>query len=64
MPFSHGQISFALVFIAGFAIALIWAYRKDSKTNRKNFGAAWKILVTVIIIMATLSFILKNIRLH
>jgi hypothetical protein len=64
MPFSHGQISFALVFIAGFAIALIWAYRKDRKTNRKNFGAAWKILVTVIIIMATLSYILKSIHLH
>jgi hypothetical protein len=62
--FSHGQISFALVFIAGFAIALIWAYRKDRVTNRKNFGASWKILITVIIIMATLSYILKNIHLH
>jgi hypothetical protein len=62
--FTHGQISFALVFIAGFAIALIWAYRKDSKTNKKNFGSTWKILVTVLIVMATLSYILKNIRLH
>ncbi|MSP69029.1 MAG: hypothetical protein EXR20_02025 [Bacteroidetes bacterium] len=64
MPFSNGQISFALAFIAAFVIALIWAYKKDKKTNKLNFGAYWKILVAVLIIMATLTFILKNIHLH
>ncbi len=62
MPFSQGQILFVIVFLAAFAIALVWAYRKDRSTNKSYFSGSWKVLITLIIILATLSYILKSLH--
>jgi len=64
MHFSHGQISFIIFFVAVFAIALTWSYRRDKPVNKRYFGGAWKILVTMAIVLAVISFILKNLRVH
>ena len=62
MPFSQGQILFVIVFLAAFAIALVWAYRKERSTNKRYFSGSWKVLITLIIILATLSYILKSLH--
>jgi hypothetical protein len=62
MHFSQGQIIFIIVFVAGFAIALTWAYRRDRATNKKHFSGTWKVLITVIIVLAALSWILRLIQ--
>ena len=64
MHFSHGQISFIVFFVAVFSIALIWAYKKDRPTNSRYYHGTWKILLTVIIVFAVISYILKNLRAH
>ncbi|HEU4717039.1 MAG TPA: hypothetical protein VFU15_04370, partial [Bacteroidia bacterium] len=60
MHFSPGQISFAIFFIAVFAISLVWAYRRDKPTDRKYYVGVWKVLISLAIAIATVSFILKN----
>lgn len=62
MHFSHGQISFIIAFVTAFAVALIWAYRKDRTANKKNYSGVWKVLISLILIFAALSYILKNLR--
>lgn len=62
MHFSSGQIAFIIVFVAGFVIALTWAYRRDKGTNKKHFSGTWKILITVIVIMAAISLILRTLH--
>ena len=37
MPFTSGQLIFALSFVIVFAIFLVLAYRKDIKLHRKNY---------------------------
>ncbi|HTL80466.1 MAG TPA: hypothetical protein VL651_02110 [Bacteroidia bacterium] len=64
MHFSQGQIYFVIFFVCAFTLALIWSYRKDKDTNKKNYTGVWKVLLTVIVVLATLSFILKNMRNH
>ena len=36
MLFTPGRIAFALCFIAAFAIALVWGYRRDKKERKEN----------------------------
>jgi heme/copper-type cytochrome/quinol oxidase subunit 2 len=62
MHFSTGQISFIIFFILVFVLSLIWSYRKDKGTNKKYYGGAWKVLISLILILAAVSFILKNLR--
>ncbi|MBI3509373.1 MAG: hypothetical protein HY064_01825 [Bacteroidetes bacterium] len=64
MHFSQGQIAFVIFFISVFTIALIWSYRKDKTTNRRNYSGVWKVLITIIIVIAAISYILKNLRVH
>lgn len=64
MHFSQGQINFIIFFVAAFAIALVWSYRKDRAEDKKQYSGVWKVLISVIIIFAALSFILKNLRIH
>lgn len=57
--FSAGQIIFIFVFIAIFAVALIWAYRGDKDDTRKYYKGAWKVLIALILILGALVYILR-----
>ncbi|HLG01962.1 MAG TPA: hypothetical protein VI731_00105 [Bacteroidia bacterium] len=62
MNLSPGQISFAIGFAAVFIIAIVWAYKMDRPVNKKYYHGVWKVLITMIIVIAAISFILKNLR--
>jgi len=46
--FTEGRIYFTLAFVAVFIIALIFAYRSDSKTHKKFFSKPYVVLAVVI----------------
>jgi hypothetical protein len=62
MHLSQGQISFLVAFAAAFIVTLIWAYRKDKPTDRKYYTGVWKILISLIVILAAISYILRHFR--
>jgi hypothetical protein len=64
MHFSPGQITFLIIFVATFTIALVWAYRRDRPENKKYYRGAWKVLITLVIVIAAISYILKNLRVN
>jgi hypothetical protein len=64
MHFSNGQIAFVIAFIAAFIIALVWAYRRDRPVNSKHYKATWKVLITLIIVITSISLILRYLRPH
>ena len=49
MPFSQGQINFAIFFIIVFSGVLIWAYRKDIKRQPKYAKGSLFILIAIIL---------------
>ena len=60
--FSTGQIIFIFVFVALFAMALVWAYRSDRSDNRKHYSGVWKILIIVLLILGAMTYILRLLR--
>jgi len=64
MHFSEGQIAFVIFFVTVFAIALVWAYKKDRPTNRKYYTGTWKVFVTIVLVFSAVSFILRHIHFH
>lgn len=60
--FTPGRIAFALCFIAAFAIALVWGYRKDKKERSQNYKGATKIVITVMILLALLASLTKVLK--
>lgn len=51
-----------IVFVIGFAIALVWAYRSDRKDIRKHYPGAWKVIIMIAVILAAMVYILRLIR--
>jgi len=62
MLFTPGRIAFALCFIAAFAIALVWGYRTDKKERSANYKGSTKIIITVLILLALLSGLVKVLK--
>ncbi len=60
--FTPGRIAFALCFIAAFAIALVWGYRKDKKERKQNYKGSTKIVITVLILLALLASLTKVLK--
>lgn len=60
--FTPGRIAFALCFIAAFAIALVWGYRKDKKERTQNYKGSTKIVITVLILLALLASLTKVLK--
>ncbi|MCU0435502.1 MAG: hypothetical protein MUC87_18735 [Bacteroidia bacterium] len=60
--FSTGQVIFIFVFVALFAAALVWAYRSDRTDDRKHYRGVWKILIAVVLILGTMTYILRLLR--
>ncbi|MDG1572300.1 hypothetical protein OZ410_08235 [Robiginitalea sp. M366] len=60
--FSSGQIAFALFFIVAFTAAMVWVYRSDRETTKKQYkGVGWVLLafVSFVIILFLLKYILS-----
>ncbi len=60
---STGQLVFAIVFIIIFAAVIIFAYQKDQKMHRKNFGGVkWVgiFFIIFLIILFIIKFFIKN----
>jgi membrane-bound ClpP family serine protease len=57
--FSKGQKIFALAFIVLFIIGMIWAYRSDAKVNKLYYKNVWLVLVSMIIILASIVVLVK-----
>lgn len=51
MAFSDQQLTFALVFLILFVIAISFAYYKDIKQNKWYTKGSWKVLLLVISIL-------------
>jgi len=62
MLFTPGRIAFALCFVAAFAIALVWSYRKDKKERSANYKGSTKIIITVFILLALLVSLVKVLK--
>lgn len=60
--FTPGRIAFALSFIAAFAIALVWGYRKDKKERTANYKGSTKIVITILILLALLTALTKVLK--
>ncbi len=61
--FSSGQMLFAGLFVLGFTLVMIFAYRKDKALHQRNYkGVKWvgAFFVTFIIILFILKYLLKN----
>jgi hypothetical protein len=54
MPFSSGQKTFALIFIAAFSLLMLWAYKKDSVITKAYYKNAWLILIVLVLIVLAL----------
>ncbi len=54
-----GKIVFAAAFFVVFIIGMLWAYRKDSSTNKLHFSGASKILVFVAFVLLALFIYVK-----
>mgnify|MGYP005675186427 CR=1 FL=1 len=62
MLFTPGRIAFALCFMAAFAIALIWSYRKDKSERALNYKGSTKIVITIFILSALLVSLTKVLK--
>lgn len=56
--FSQGQLLFAGCFFIAFVIAMIYAYRKDSKLHTIFYKGNYKVLIGFILFIAIL-FVIK-----
>jgi hypothetical protein len=56
--FSQGQLVFAVCFFVAFVIAIIFAYRKDSKLHKVFYKGNYKILISFVLFIVIL-FIIK-----
>lgn len=59
MPFSNGQKTFALIFLISFIAIMIWAYRSDAKINKMFYKNVWVVLISMLLILATIIVLLK-----
>ncbi len=55
--FSFGQLIFALCFIVGFTLIVIFSYRSDKKTQANYFKGSYKILIGFFIAFSALVLI-------
>lgn len=62
MMFTEGRKVFALCFLAAFAIALVWGYRKDKKERSANYQGATKITITILILLGLLTMLTKVLK--
>jgi uncharacterized membrane protein YozB (DUF420 family) len=61
MPFSQGQIIFAIFFIIVFVTGIAWAYRKDYEKNKKYFKGTSAVLITILIVYFLFWFAVKKV---
>jgi len=59
LPFTRNQNIFAVVFLLSFILLMVWAYKSDSKTNKKFFKNVWIVLVVFIAILIILFALIK-----
>lgn len=59
LPFTKGQLIFALVFTVVFIIAMVLAYSSDAKTNKLYYKNVWLVLVSIIAILAAMILLVK-----
>jgi hypothetical protein len=60
MPFSRGQIIFAIFFIIVFIAGMAWAYRKDYQKNKAYFKGVSVVLITIVLIYLAFFFIVRK----
>ncbi len=61
--FTTGQVVFAILFIIGFSLIIVFSYRKDRRLHRKNYkGVKWVgvSFVVFVIVLFLLKVLLKN----
>jgi hypothetical membrane protein len=61
MPFSRGQIFFAIFFVIVFIIGIAWAYRKDYQRNKKYFKGTSIIIITILLVYFLFWFAVKKV---
>lgn len=52
--FSTGQLIFALLFLVGFVIVMVFSYRNDKKRNEKYYKGSFWVLVGFLLFLAIL----------
>lgn len=59
LPFSQGQLIFALIFLVSFIVLMIFAYRADASVNRIYYRNAWRILLSILLILTGIILLVK-----
>ncbi len=62
MQFSSGQMAFALFFLLGFVLLMIFAYRGDRKTTRKYYPGSWKVLLGIFVMFVVLYGLMRSLH--
>ena len=57
--FTTGRIVFTLLFLVGFIILMLYAYRKDLKAVRQHFPKSYLLIVTILLIFSGLFLVIK-----
>jgi len=55
--FTSGQILFGEIFVAGFALIMIYLYRKDLKIHRKYYPKVWQVGLTLVLVIVLFTII-------
>jgi hypothetical protein len=61
--FSTGQLLFALFFIIGFTILMVWSYRKDRAKNPVYFKGSFWVLIGFLVFIGLLLFLKRGVSL-
>ncbi|PKA82192.1 hypothetical protein ATE92_0317 [Ulvibacter sp. MAR_2010_11] len=54
--FSTSQLIFAICFLIGFVILMIFSYRKDKKLHKKHYkGSFWVLIGFIVFVLALIA---------
>lgn len=62
LAFSNGQITFALLFAACFAIVMLWAYKRDKQKHKNYYKGSYKVLAVIVAFFTFIYLIVKLIK--
>ncbi|MGB0402700.1 MAG: hypothetical protein ACPGEG_01300 [Salibacteraceae bacterium] len=57
--FSEGQLLFAVIFVGGFVLAMILAYRKDLKSTRGTYKGVYRMFIYIGLVLGFYWILLK-----
>ncbi|MBS1634842.1 MAG: hypothetical protein JST26_02895 [Bacteroidetes bacterium] len=57
--FTTGKIIFAIIFIIGFILAMVWSFKKDGKINAQHYKNTSKTFILILLVFIALFLFVK-----